>query len=36
MPGVFVFQNGKVTSSQPAHSAADLPDLASLFERTPG
>lgn len=35
MPGAFVFQNGKVTSSQPAHSAADLPDLASLFERTP-
>jgi hypothetical protein len=32
MPGAFVFQNGKVTSSQPAHSAADLPDLASLFE----
>jgi hypothetical protein len=35
MPGVFVFRNGKITSSQPAHSAADLPDLASLFERTP-
>jgi len=32
MPGAFVFQNGKVTSSQPAQSAADLPDLASLFE----
>jgi hypothetical protein len=32
MPGAFVFQNGKVTSSQPAHSAADLPDLASLFD----
>ena len=35
MPGAFVFKNGKVTSSQPAHSASDLPDLASLFERTP-
>ncbi len=35
MPGVFVFKNGKVTSSQPAHSAAYLPDLASLFERMP-
>lgn len=32
MPGAFVFQNGKITSSQPAHSAADLPDLASLFD----
>ena len=35
MPGAFVFKNGKITSSQPAHSASDLPDLASLFERTP-
>ena len=35
MPGAFVFQDGKVTSAQPAHSAADLPDLASLFERAP-
>ena len=34
MPGAFVFKNGKITSSQPAHSASDLPDLASLFERT--
>ena len=34
MPGAFVFQDGKVTSSQPAHSAADLPNLASLFEDT--
>jgi len=32
MPGAFVFQNGKIISSQPAHSAADLPDLASLFD----
>lgn len=36
MPGVFIFQNGKVSSSQPARSAADLPDLTSLFEQTPG
>ena len=35
MPGAFVFQDGKVISSQPAHSAADLPDLASLFKSTP-
>lgn len=32
MPGAFVFQNGRIVSSQPAHSAADLPDLAALFE----
>jgi hypothetical protein len=31
MPGAFVFQDGKVISSQPAHTAADLPDLKSLF-----
>ena len=35
MPGAFVFQDGKITSSQPAHSAADLPDLASLFDDSP-
>jgi hypothetical protein len=34
MPGAFVFHDGKIISSQPAHSAADLPDLASLFEET--
>jgi hypothetical protein len=35
MPGAFVFQNGLIVSSQPAQSAADLPDLASLFNHTP-
>jgi len=34
MPGAFVFHKGKIISSQPAHSAADLPDLAALFKRT--
>jgi len=31
MPGAFVFHEGKIVSSQPARTAADLPDLASLF-----
>lgn len=35
MPGAFVFHKGKVLSAQPAHSAADLPDLASLFNGSP-
>lgn len=35
MPGAFVFQNGKIICSQPAHSAADLPDLTALFNTTP-
>jgi hypothetical protein len=35
MPGAFVFHDGKIVSSQPARTAADLPDLASLFERKP-
>jgi hypothetical protein len=35
MPGVFVFKNGEILCSQPAHSAADLPDLAALFNHTP-
>ena len=34
MPGAFVFQDGKIVSSQPARTAADLPDLSSLFNRT--
>ena len=35
MPGAFVFHEGKVVCSQPAQSAADLPDLTALFNRTP-
>lgn len=31
MPGVFLFKNGRVLASQPAKSAADLPDLQALF-----
>jgi hypothetical protein len=34
MPGAFIFHEGKIISSQPARTAADLPDLAALFERT--
>lgn len=34
MPGAFVFHNGEIVSSQPARNAADLPDLAGLFNRT--
>ncbi|QTN33294.1 redoxin domain-containing protein [Akkermansiaceae bacterium] len=33
MPGAFVFHDGKIVSSQPARTAADLPDLESLFSR---
>lgn len=33
MPGAFVFHHGEVTSSQPARTAADLPDLSALFHR---
>lgn len=36
MPGAFVFQNGELVASQPAHSAADLPDLAALFKQPSG
>lgn len=32
MPGVFVFHQGKIVASQPAQTAADLPDLAALFK----
>lgn len=35
MPGAFVFHNGKIISSQPAKTAADLPDLQSLFSGAP-
>jgi hypothetical protein len=31
MPGAFVFHQGKIITSQPAHSAADLPNLEALF-----
>jgi hypothetical protein len=31
MPGAFLYHQGKVIASQPAHTAADLPDLAALF-----
>lgn len=33
LPGAFVFHLGEIVSAQPARSAADLPDLASLFQR---
>ena len=32
MPGVFVFHQEKILASQPAQTAADLPDLAALFK----
>lgn len=35
MPGAFLFYNGNIISSQPAHSAADLPDLPGLFQALP-
>jgi signal transduction histidine kinase len=35
MPGAFVYHEGKVVSSQPARTAADLPDLAALFDHSP-
>ncbi len=35
MPGAFLFRDGKIISSQPAHSAADLPDLPGLFQGLP-
>lgn len=32
MPGAFLVKDSRVISSQPAHSACDLPDLPKLFE----
>lgn len=32
MPGAFVFHQGKVIASQPAQTAADLPNLDALFQ----
>lgn len=36
MPGAFLFRDGTVISTQRAHSAAELPDLARLFEELRG
>jgi hypothetical protein len=33
MPGAFLFYQGEIVASQPAQTAADLPDLASLFKQ---
>lgn len=33
MPGVFLFHQGDIIASQPARSAADLPDLEMLFSQ---
>ena len=35
MPGAFLFLDGKIISSQRAHSASDLPDLPGLFQALP-
>lgn len=35
MPGAFLFHRGRIISSQPAHSASDLPDLPRLFQGLP-
>ncbi len=35
MPGVFLFQDGRIVASQPARSASDLPDVPRLFEGLP-
>jgi hypothetical protein len=35
MPGAFLFLDGKIVSSQRAHSASDLPDLPGLFQALP-
>ena len=35
MPGAFLFRDGKIITSQRAHSASDLPDLPGLFEELP-
>lgn len=34
MPGVFLFHRNSIIASQPAQSAADLPDLEKLFRKT--
>ncbi|OYV04715.1 MAG: hypothetical protein CFE26_15405 [Verrucomicrobiales bacterium VVV1] len=36
MPGAFLVRNGRIVAAQPAHSAADLPDIVQLFESTDG
>lgn len=35
MPGAFLFLDGKIISSQRAHSASELPDLPGLFQALP-
>ncbi len=35
MPGAFLFRDGEIIASQPAHSIADLPDLEGLFQGLP-
>lgn len=35
MPGAFLFRDGRIISSQRAHSSADLPDLTGLFRGLP-
>ena len=35
MPGAFVVQDGSIVSSQPARTAADLPELEELFSHVP-
>jgi len=35
MPGAFLFRDGEIISSQPAHRASDLPDLPALFHGMP-
>jgi hypothetical protein len=35
MPGTFLFQNGRIISSQRAASASDLPDIPALFAALP-
>lgn len=35
MPGAFLFHKGSIVAAQPAHTAADLPDLPSLFQNSP-
>lgn len=36
MPGAFLVRNGRIVAAQPAHSAADLPDIGQLFHSTEG